>query len=99
MCRLVTGHKATALQEVSAYLHLVYSGFLVCLFVCRCGANKGCVWFKTDLSGVSAVPAISSSVLQPRCSAPYSISKFDRTSSGFNVSAEMNRTGFEGCLF
>lgn len=67
MCRLVTGHKATALQEVCVCVCDRHCSVLLLMTVCC--VTRVCVL--TDLSGVSAVSAVSTALLQSRRSASH----------------------------
>lgn len=91
MCRLVTGHKATALQEVLCFLFIIFNFYLIKL--CPIKINKytnfsnpeaqSCpspwlclVSMCPDLTGLSVVPAVPQVIHQPCCSAPHSISEY-----------------------
>lgn len=87
MCRLVTGHKATALQEVCWWSFLNTfrdeKQLLVCsLFFHKQFFSWEIIWPLTqksliaDLAGVPAVPAVSQAVHQPRSSASHALSEY-----------------------
>lgn len=92
MCRLVTGHKATALQEVHCFCicaHYWSSGifdmwqswelhFVACHKneIMLVDVNTDFCSVHSDLTGVSAVPTVPKAIHQPRCSASHSISEY-----------------------
>lgn len=90
MCRLVTGHKATALQEVHCFCWLLELWYIWYVAILRAklysmlqtwnvilvDVNMDFGSVHSDLTGVSAVPTVPKAIHQPRCSASHSISEY-----------------------
>lgn len=89
MCRLVTGHKATALQEVNRFFHrcLTNTEQQILLIQVHLHVKETLTRISVyeDLTGLSAVPTVSQVIHQSCCSASHATSELFRPVQVFHL--------------